>query len=373
MLGVFFAMGAIALLARRTDRAYLVAAGILGGLALLTKQSLFAAAIAGTVWLLTMNARKAGVFALATALTALVPGLALQWTSGGAFWDNIGPANPSPTAFAFGAYLFKEWVALQGIPTLLALIYVIRVRAWRPPVHRLVLFYWLATSVSLLGIIKVGANHNYWIELAAASAVLATLAVWTCLGPRRRWIFAIASMLPVWLLALQLAVLTPARFVTERNVEVLPLSWTLFVQQFRDLIGHAPTFNLFLAEMRREQGIVLAETLDIAVLSDRPLYFEPFAFSMLEYEGRWDSRPLVDDICAGRISLLILSYPISVDIHPVGLREFPMFPPSVMAALRHAMRYEGMRHDHWVYRPPESPTAVSIAACETAAAAARGR
>jgi len=373
VVGILFSIAAVAFLAHGRGPKHLLAAGVLAGLALLTKQSLFAAGAAGAIWLATISLRKAGQFAAATAITALVPALLLQASSMGAFWDNIGPANPNSISLASGAYLFKEWVALQGVPTLLALFYVVRTRAWNDPVPRLLTLYWLATSVSAVGIIKVGANHNYWIELAAATAVLASLAVWTCLRPRRHWIFAVPSMLPIWLLALQLGVVTPARFIRDRNSEVLPLSWTLDVPQFADLLSQASRFNQLVADLRNERGVVLAEALDGTVLSDHPIQFEPFAFSMLEHERRWNSEPLVADICAGRVDLLVLSYPIDVTIEPTGLREFPMFPPSVMTALRQAMTLDQMHLDHWFYRPLAARDGPSIAHCEAEASAARGQ
>lgn len=54
------------------------------------------------------------------------------------------------------------------------------------------------------------------------------------------------------------------------------------------------------------------------------------------------------------MSLLVLSYPIDVDIHPVGLREFPMWPRTVMAALRASMVLDGRRDGHFLYRPRAS-------------------
>jgi len=373
VLGVLFSIAAIAFLAHGRGRTHALVAGALAGLALLTKQSLFAAALAGAVWLATISWRKSGWFAMTTLMTALVPAFVLQSSSAGAFWDNIGPANPNSTSLASGAYLLKEWLALQGVPTLLALFYVVRVRAWNAPLPRLLMLYWLATFASAVGIIKVGANHNYWIELAAGTAVLASLAVWTCLRPRRHWLFAIASMLPVWLLALQLGVLTPARFTRDRNGDFLPLSWTLFVTQFADLLNQASAFNQLVGEMRAEHGVILAEGLDATALSDHPIQLEPFAFSMLEHERRWNSQPLVADICSGRIDLLVLSYPIQVDIHPTGLQEFPMFPASVMTALRQSMKLDRTYLDHWFYRPLASRDGPSIAQCEAEASAARAR
>jgi hypothetical protein len=371
VLGVGFSVAAIAVLARRTDRTHLIAAGGLAGLALLTKQSLFAAALAGTIWLAMRNPRKAGLFALVVAATVLVPALRYEFTSAGAFWDNIGPANPSAAALPFGAYLLKELAVIQGMPTLLALLYVIAGRAWKDPHQRLLVIYWLATTLSITGIIKVGANHNYWIEFAALNAVLATLGIWKAFRTERRPIWAVASMLPIWLFAFQLGVLTPARFIMDRAVDVVPLSWTLSASYLVRVAGEAAGFDGLVNEVRGVTGVVLAEGLDVAVLGNQPVQFEPFAFSMLEHEGRWNSQPLVADICAGRISLLVLSYPIESDIHPVGLLEFPMWPASVMTALRHAMQLDKIEAYHWLYRPVVSPGAPAIARCQVAAAAAR--
>jgi hypothetical protein len=176
---------------------------------------------------------------------------------------------------------------------------------------------------------------------------------------------------PIILLGVQLAVLLPARFIVDRPVDVIPPSWTLNTPQLMGLVQDRATFNDFVDHVRGEQAPFLAESMDVAVLSGHPVAFEPFAFSMLEHDRRWNSQPLVDDICNGRISLLVLSHPLDFDIHPVGLLEFPMWPPSVFAALQHSMQLESLREGHWLYRPPPSPTAAAVNACQAAAAAAR--
>ena len=374
VLGVALSVAAIAVLARRTDRPHLIAAGCLAGLALLTKQSLFAAALAGTIWLGLgpTDRRKALLFGLVVGISVLVPVLYFQGTSGGAFWDNVGLANPSPTALAFGEHLFRELVVLQGVPTLLALAFVFASRAWNDARLRLLVMYWLASTISILGIVKVGANHNYWIEFGAANAVLATLGIWRwARGQRRRPIPAVASMLPVWLFAACLAVLTPARFIADRSGSVVPPAWTLDLAFLWGFATDPGWFNGVVDDVRAHRGVVLAESMDVAVLANHPVHFEPFAFSMLEYERRWSSQPLVDDICAGRISLLVLSYPIESDIYPVGLPQFPMWPRSVMTALRQALRFDKIEGNHWFYRPLPAPPAAAIARCQAAAAAAR--
>ena len=368
MLGVAFSIAAVAVLANRTSWVHLLLAGVCAGLAVLTKQSLFAAALAGTAWLATLSRPRAVLFAASAALTVLIPALVLQWSTRGAFWDNIGPANLTPTSLTFGAYLLREAAVIQGVPTLLAAAYVIGSRAWRHPTLRLIVCYWLASMISVAGIAKMGANHNYWIELAAANAVLVALGIGTATRRRSRAIHAVVSMLPIWLLAAHLAVLTPARLIDERSFDVIPLSWTLRAEQFSHLANEAPEFNNLVRDVSGEKGAVLSESMDIAVLGDQPLQIEPFAFSMLEAQGRWSSEPLLDQICAGKITLLVLSYPI--DKVP-ALGDYPAWPRSVAAALHQAMQFEQIRAFHWLYRSRPAPEPAAIARCKVQAASAR--
>jgi hypothetical protein len=371
MLGAALSIAAIAILLHGTARGHLVAAAVCAGLAPLTKQSLFAAALAGSLWLFTFDRRKAAVFAGTTAAVVVIPALILQWSSGGAFWHNIGPDNPSPTSLAFGAYLFHELAVTLGIPALLALTFVIATRAWKRTTPRLLLFYWLSTAIPIVGIVKLGANRNYWLEFAAATAVLASLAIWTCLAPRRRSLRSFASLLPVLLLAVQLAILAPARLVTDRSFDTIPYSWVLSRELFGRLAFQTSGFDNLVNALRKEPGPVLAENVDVAVLSDHPVLFEPFAFSMLERQGRWNSGPLVDDICSGRIALLVLTYTIDSNNSPVGMQDYPMWPRSVMAALRSVMQLADTRDWHFLYRPIDPLDAATTTQCEASAAAAR--
>jgi hypothetical protein len=367
MLGAALAVAAVVCLARRN----VVWAGFFAGLALLTKQSLFAPTVAGALWLLTINRRQALRFVGVTAAVALVPSVVLEWSSAGAYWDNIGPDNPTPTSLQFGADLARELLVTQGIPALLAAWFIVRSRAWTEPLPRLLLVYWIASAIPILGIVKAGANRNYWIEFAAATAILATLAIWTGLAHRRRIVPAIVSMLPAALLATQLGAVLPARLVLDRSFDQIPVSMTLLLDVFDRLSFRASGFDNLVQAVSKERGEVLAENVDVAVLGDHPLNFEPFAFSMLEEQGRWDSTPLVDDICTGRVSLLVLTYPIEVDLSPVGRQEFPMWPRSVMTALRSVMQLADERDWHYLYRPIQPLDTSTTSACEAAAAAAR--
>jgi len=235
-------------------------------------------------------------------VTVLLPGAVLEWSSHGAFLDNIGPSNPSPTAPQFAVFLLREFVVTQGGAALLAALFVVRARDWREPRLRLIVTYWLTSLISVAGIVKVGANHNYWIEFAAPTAVLATLGISRGLGPTTQGPSAVTSMLPIWLFAGVLGILTPARLFVRRDEALIPASWTLRLDQLAELRAENGEFTSLVREvqLQRGPGEVLAESLDIVVLADRAPLFEPFAYSMLEEEGRWNSQPLVDDICTGK-------------------------------------------------------------------------
>src|SRR5207253_1327681 len=62
-LGVAFALASVAALRRSTRPAVVVVAACLAALAILTKQTLFAAAVAGTLWMWSCSWRQAVLFA----------------------------------------------------------------------------------------------------------------------------------------------------------------------------------------------------------------------------------------------------------------------------------------------------------------------
>ena len=185
MLGVALSVGAITVLSRSRSAGgprAIVFAGCLAGLALLTKQTLFAALLAGTFRLWPSG--RSMIIYVASALTVfVVPCAALEVTTGGAFLQNTLLSNINPFDLSVGGGLFRELLQQQWLPLLLALVYLIF--GCR---ERLLVTYWLASSLQLIGMTKVGANHNYWIEFAAITSVLAALGVCALLaGQRDRW------------------------------------------------------------------------------------------------------------------------------------------------------------------------------------------
>src|SRR5204862_2516389 len=72
----------------------------------------------------------------------------------------------------------------------------------------------------------------------------------------------------------------------------------------------ATQFAAVLDRVRAEPRGVLAEPLDIVALAGREILLEPYIFSLLNQEGKWEAAPVVRQICTGQIGLLVLDHPL---------------------------------------------------------------
>ena len=83
---------------------------------------------------------------------------------------------------------------------------------------------------------------------------------------------------------------------------------------------------------------MLADPPDVVVLAGRPLLFEPYIFSILHREGRWDASPLIRRICDGGVGLVVMDRPLespSEELHGYAFWATP-----ILAALRETMTLE---------------------------------
>lgn len=337
MLGVALSLSAVVVLSWSSGTRALVVAGVLGGLAVLCKQTLVAALIAGVLW---QPRRSLPVLATAT-LTIAIPCLVLEATSGGAFLQNTVSANENPFYVSVAGGLLAEFVKAQWLPLMLAAAYLWLARPWTSVQGRLLVLYWLLSSLSLLLIGKIGANHNYWIELAATTAILAARGA-ACLlrapTPRRARVGAAG-----------LIVLVGAQFVAPPG----PLALARDVRT--DLGALASTsadvdFETLVERVRREPRDVIAEPMDTVVLAGRQVVLEPVIYSILLDTGQWQPGPLVDRICSGNIGLLVLGYPLEVAPRMTdGLHA--LWPAPILAALEERMQLEGRQAERYVYVP----------------------
>lgn len=342
-LGAALSLGVVATLAgglapgeatpRRT-----VLAGALAALALLTKQSLVAAPLAGTLWLWRHDRRAAARFAGVAAGSVLAVCGTIQAT-GGALVANTVVANVNPFSLAALAPNLATLATFQAGPLGAAGLWLLRRRsvdecAADGPVVAL----WLAALLPLLGLAKVGSNHNYWIELAAATAVLATRALWAAAraaGPGGR---------PAVLAPLVFLLLTPRLWT---NLAALaPPAGLIVLPPDPELAGQ---FARVVDRVRAEPAEVLANPLDVIALAERPVLFEPYLFGILYQRGQWDPAPLVARICAGEVGLLVIHHPLEED--GGAYHGYSVWPAPVLAALRQTMALEAERAGRFLYAP----------------------
>jgi hypothetical protein len=348
MLGVTFALGAIAVLDRGASRKGVVVAGVLAALAVLTKQTLFAAGVAGFVWLLLRDRRLAALFGTVAVGLVVIASVALELSTH-AFLANVVFANVNP----LNEYVFMlnlgVLLRFQVVPLALAAVYLVaRLRDWRKAVCDIMVPYALASLVTLIGLAKIGANYNYWIDLGAITAVLATQVIWGGLraGPVPAAFVAVAA---VAVLGAHLAVFLRDAQPSMDLLGILP------AEQQRDL--REPTeFDWVVERVREEPREVLSEALDVVVLAGKRTEVEPIIFTIMVDGNQWDDGPLVRRICAGDVGLVLIKGPLEGGTPDQEYVRGALWPPRVLEALRETMQFETRQAGLSLYSPGNSTT-----------------
>jgi hypothetical protein len=336
LLGVALSLGAVATLFGGTTRRRVLLGGLLAGLAILTKQTFIAAALAGTVWLWQRDHKQAVVFVSASLLIVSGVCVVMEMTTG-AFFANTVFANANP--FQVDALLLNMgiFVFFQGGPLAVAGLYLLTGRRSIQNQDKLLACYFVASLLPLLGLGKIGSDQNYWIECAAITAVLATLGIWSRLqggaeNDRHGGAFRPLSLIGV-----------TVGFVTlSLSSSALP-AWS----EVAPNAAYAAEFRKLVERVQAEPREVLAEPLDVVVLAGRRTLFEPTIFGILNGQGLWDAAPLYRDICAGRVGLLVLSEPLGSELQQ--RRGYAYWPATILVALQDTMVLEATQAGRFVY------------------------
>jgi hypothetical protein len=353
MLGLALSVASICLLTWRGGRPAVVGAGVLAGLAILSKQTFVAALIAGGLWLAFARPKAPCPsmlfwFVGPAVLTVAIPCVVLEAATG-AFLQNTVEANVNPFYVVVAVGLLSVFVRTQWLPILLAGVYLGLGRPWQTKHSRLLVMYWAASSISLLGIGKIGANNNYWIEFAAATAILAARGAWCVLSISKHRLAALCAAALILSVGVQLGG-PPALLASARAIR----------SDVGSLLASPsdPEFDTLVERVRSEPRTVLAEPMDVLVLGGRPVSFEPFIYSIRMDIGRWQPDGLVARICTGEIGLVVLGYSLEVGTSLTdGLHA--LWPRPVMAALHHSMALETVTAGRYVYSPRPPPVPIS--------------
>ena len=331
VLAVALSIGSIAVLSGPRGRAAVALAGLFAALAFLTKQTSVAAAAAGALWLWSQDRRAAVTFALWAAVPVAATAALLELTSG-AFLANTVYANANP--FATGALVLnlKMLVIFQTGPILLVLLWLVAPRAGRTSLDGLLALYALSAALPLVGLGKVGSNHNHWMEFAAAASIVATACLWSLAHTRWR---ALAAGLT---LALYLAALVP-----------LVDTAAFRAPSLRPDRQRSAEFARLVERVRAEPRDVLANPLDVIVLAGRPVLLEPYLFSIFHSQRLWSPDPMVARVCTGQVGLVITDYPLE-RFNP-SYHDYAHWPEPVYQAMVDAFVREAATGGRFVYVP----------------------
>jgi hypothetical protein len=346
LLGLALSIAAIGVLLQSRAPTGAAIAGVLAGLAILTKQAFFAAPLAGALWHWP-DRRRLVLFVVGTLATVAIPCGMLELTTH-ALIENTLLSNVNPLDASIGYALIREMLEQEWLPLALACGYLVARQPWRSCPERLLVLYWLVSAIGLVGLFKVGANHNYWLEFAAATTMLAALGLAALLYKAPRVLSRVGAIgLPLGL----------ALLFGRGGMEMLAggyggvRSEAYTVQQDLTAIAR-PSDDVDLAllidRIRLEPGDVLADPADVVVLANRHIELEPLIYTVLLDESKWSPSALVRRICAGSVSLVVLGAPLeTADSTQFG--AFGTWPPPVVQALRQTMTLQAFQAQRYVY------------------------
>jgi hypothetical protein len=356
LLGVALSVTAIALLISDGARRYILLSAILAALAFLTKQTFVAAALAGTICLLRRDRVRARAY-IVVYLTIVLGTVTTLEVISQAFIANTVVANMVPFSTIVLEPGLRVLLQFQAGSLLIAAVCTFT-RWWAGcrPQDELIYLYWACSFLPLVGLAKIGSNSNYWIELAASTAVLASIGVWE--ARQWPWLRGAAAPLPACVL------------LTSVVVALRPLGLPA-VPLLNPPQAELPDVDLgpLIEQIRSEPGPVLADPLDVVALAGKDILFEPYLFGILHTEGRWNPEPLIRQICDGEIKLVVLgralgSAPANDASDGWAYQGYSFWlPPVLEEALRESMSLDASIGDRFLYRPTLSQTTRGRGVC----------
>lgn len=268
-----------------------ILASILLVAAIYTRQSYaLAAPLAGFVWLLFRDWRKA------LGLAALVGGLSLilffilNVATHGGFYYNIVTANVNKFKIDNLKNNWDNFRKAALIPLIFGVVSLFVY--WRfNPLWKLAAPYLVGATLSAITVGKIGSNVNYLLELCAALGLAGGAVIaWS------RAHLSIYSLRGVILLVLTVGIGWMLRYMLQNQTYDLHEH----LSQQRDLSDLASL-------VKQTDGKILAdEHMDLITMQGRPLIIQPFEVTQLAWAGKWDQTPLLNSISKHEYSAIIV-------------------------------------------------------------------
>lgn len=286
-------------------------------LAFYTKSSMVAAPAAYFLLLVARRRfRRAAVFfAVEGAAVLLVYGALNLWTHGGYFFHTT--LEISRRRF-FPEFVLMSWKDLLAVSPLLpaaAAAGLWLARKGEAAKAYAAVYLALATLLTVsLG--KQGSDSNYFLDWTAVSVLMAGLVL---AEARRR---GGARVVVTWLLVAAQAsawALPAADLAGQRRM-------------YRESAAFFDRISLF---VKKTEGKIISQDPSLLPANGKEIYYDPFPMGQMTYSGVWDPSPVLEEIEAGKIPLVLLNFYAPV------LKADRNFPPQFMAVFKRRYRMIG--------------------------------
>jgi hypothetical protein len=294
-------------------------------LAVYAKQTQIVLPIALGLWLAWRDRPRLLRYAAVVALFGLVPAVALEIGTRGAFLDTILGLNLLPYR---ASEIAPVLVHQAGVFWAFLGLAAIRLRS---RIHEGTLepidFYWVAVALATIPSLgRVGAHGQYVVEMLVVTVVYLLLTGGLAF-PDGRQVFAIAQLVILLLYA-------PAFVLLEEG----PFD--------RASIAAAPSVR---ALLQTEPGPVVSQQGSFALFTRGEIYVQLFHYASLARMGRWDERPLVVAIEERKPAWVVTESPLE---EPVASDDdWERFTPAVREALARNYVRRAQIGPFYVYRP----------------------
>ncbi|NLD45302.1 MAG: hypothetical protein GX657_17635, partial [Chloroflexi bacterium] len=297
-------------------------------LAAFTRQSfLLAFPLGALVQFYVHDRRQAATFGVTLGVAVGLLAIALNQATGGGALIHLIVANVNRMSWSLLRDSLLHLVAISGAALVVAVLVAWRMVRQRARTMFALIALLLGAGLSSLTVAKVGSSINYFLEIAAAIALLCAVGLARS-GARR------ATLLLV-------AVLVAQAFVYGY------WNWSSF-RGYMGLRTRAPQFEALYDLVRQERGAILADDhMAALVQGGHEVLLQPFEFSQLARGGVWDESRVVADITAGRFALVIIRD--QGDLR--GTRPAERWTAAMLDALDHRYAVQQRFADVSVYVP----------------------
>lgn len=318
VLAALLSIGAVLVIMNNEKHGLYLAVPLLV-LAFYAKQS-FLSAPATIVLYLVLNRQFSRAFQFCTVyavLTGLIWFL-LHAASGGMSTFNLLDANIAPMKLQNVRLVTGLFLQTAALPLILSFSGL--TKDWRN--HFISVYFVVSLSLAILTSAKLGSNTNYFIEPLAAGCLLIP-------GALKRGLESVAIS----------RTLVAALFVVLALPQINFLAHTLnSLQLKRDESARKIAVEA--------TGLVVSDNPRISLESRNPFFMDPYVYSYLEIQGKWESSELVSMIKNGKIQYLILHSPLD---HPLTWQGVTRLPASVIQACSEEFRQANVADGYFIY------------------------